>query len=65
MAKLRVETAPGGRARTVAVVGTMPSVVKGRRVRAEGEWVLDARYGAQLKARATSAVPRQSGCKAR
>ena len=51
MAKLRVAATAGAKARTVALVGSMPAVAKGRRVRAEGEWVLDKKWGAQLKAR--------------
>ena len=61
MAKLRVEAAAasgggrGGGARVVAIVGSaMPSLAKGRRVRCEGEWVLDKKYGAQLKVRAAA-----------
>jgi hypothetical protein len=63
VAKLRVE--PGaasgagasarGKARTIAVVGAMPHLAKGRRVCVEGEWVMDKKYGAQLKARPSRA----------
>jgi hypothetical protein len=64
VAKLRVEPGSGGSAaggasagasarkqRTVALVGAMPQLAKGRRVCVEGEWVMDKKYGAQLKAR--------------
>ena len=67
VAKLRVEAAKGeakasaskggakgaakGGSRVVAVVGAMPTLARGRRVRVEGEWVMDKRFGAQLKAR--------------
>ena len=67
MAKLRVEAPKGegkaapakgsaakgarGGSRVIAVVGAMPTLARGRRVRVEGEWVMDKRFGAQLKAR--------------
>jgi hypothetical protein len=40
-----------GGSRVIAVVGAMPTLARGRRVRVEGEWVMDKRFGAQLKAR--------------
>ena len=68
VAKLRVEGGKGeakapaakgsgkgaakGGSRVVAVVGAMPTLARGRRVRVEGQWVMDKRFGAQLKARA-------------
>ena len=72
MAKLRVEAPRGeakaaaakgaakaparGGSRVVAVVGAMPTLARGRRVRVEGEWVMDKRFGAQLKARSHSSL---------
>ena len=81
MAKLRVEAPKGdakavtakgsakgaakGGLRVVAVVGAMPTLARGRRVRVEGEWVMDKRFGAQLKVRAAARACLRHCCHAR
>lgn len=56
----KASSAKGG-SRVVALVGAMPTLARGRRVRVEGEWVMDKRFGAQLKARSMSLSVLQRG----
>ncbi len=43
--------AGGSHTKDVAIVGQMPALAKGRRVRVLGDWVHDQKWGPQLKAR--------------
>jgi exodeoxyribonuclease V alpha subunit len=40
-------------ARSITVVGTLPSLAKGQRLRVAGSWVSNEKFGPQLKARSS------------